>query len=613
LLRALLAAEASRAVALVLACLGAYLWLYLPQIPASGAPWGHDYALHLPNLLAGQFWFQTNGPFAVPWFSPAQCAGVPYLGDLNVAYYSLPQWATFALGPVSAVRSTFILCAALGACGFFVLMRGPFAASPWAAATAAVLFLFSGFFTYRMIVGHLTFHPFVLSPWLAWAVLAGDARPAARGGWRWLWPASAGGLMFAYMFHAGMVHAIPPVAIAVAVIVLVHGNVRGHRPGPWLTLSAAALVALALGAQRLSAAIAFLQNFPRDEYPLPGFSNPLDALRVVVQSLFWRPPAAAAQSLLTNLELPLERHEWEYGVGPAAALLLLAGAASFVWRRHRFLGAESSRAQGVLVAGAIAIALAIPVALNWHHPQWHAFLKSQPLFGSSSNLLRWLALYAPLAAFFAGLAFDRVVPAGRMRAGAAVLVAAATIAWNWTAERSYYAAQSYSAAAVERSWRAVSAGAPVPAVTHLSVRVDGANRLLVPIDRNDDMIRGYSQLLCYQPMFGYGLERLRHGSLHPGPALADLGDGTLNLKNPACYQFPGANACAPGDHFRPEQREAAARFLRYQPFAFHRPWWQHVADALTMASLLLSLAALGAGALLAWRERLKAGATPGSR
>jgi hypothetical protein len=27
-------------------------------------------------------------------------------------------------------------------------------------------------------------------------------------------------------------------------------------------------------------------------------------------------------------------------------------------------------------------------------------------------------------------------------------------------------------------------------------------------------------------MFGYGLERLRHGELRPGPALAELPDGT---------------------------------------------------------------------------------------
>jgi hypothetical protein len=412
--------------------------------------------------------------------------------------------------------------------------------------------------------------------------------------------------MFAYMFHAGMVHAIPPVAITVTVILLLHGQLHGHRRGPWLMFAGAALLALALGAQRLAAALAFLQHFPRDEYALPGFPSLLDELRVVLQSLFWRPPAELAQSLLANLSLPLERHEWEYGLGPAAALLLLAGATRVVWRRW-FAG------PGWLVAGAIVAALAIPLALNWYQSAWHAFLKSLPLLGSSSNLVRWYVLYVPLGALCAGLALDRVVPAGPWRARAAVLVAAATLAWNWAADRSYYTAQDYNAGAVQRAWQAVAAGAPVPAVTDLSVRVDAAKRLVLPLDRNDDMARGYSQLLCYQPMFGYGLERLHHGELRPGPALAELPDGTLNLKNPACYVFPVANACVPGDHFRGDQREAATRFLRYQPYAFQRPAWQSFADAVTLAALLLTLAALVAAATLAWRRRLNAGATPGSR
>lgn len=580
-----------RAVLLLLACVGAYLWLYLPQIPASGTPWGHDYALHLPNLLAGQYWFHANGPFAVPWFNPGQCAGVPYFGDLNVAYYSLPQWAMFAFGPIAAVRITFVIFALLGAGGFYLLLRGPFAASPWAAASAAVLFLFGGFFAQRMIVGHLTFHPFTLAPWLAWAFLAGGAG-------RRFWPVALGGLIFAYMFHAGMVHGIAPVALAVAAILLVHGQAHGHRAAPWLLFAAAALAAIALSAQRLAAGLAFLQQFPRDEYDLPGFASLADALQILLRALFWRPPVAQAPPLLSNLGIALERHEWEYGLGPAAALLLVAGAVTL--RRPR----------SWLAAGVIVAVLAVPILLNWHQAQWHALLKSLPVLGSSSNLVRWFALYVPLLALFAGLALDRAVPAGRWRAFIAVLAAAATVAWNATAERGVDPANAYNAAAIEQGWRALRAGAPVPAVTHLSVRVDKENRLLVPQDRNDDIARGYSQLLCYQPMFGYGLERLRFGALHPGPALDELGDGTLNLKNPACYQFPGANGCVPGDHFRLGQRDAAAHFLSYEPFEFHRPAWQLAADAITIAALLALLAALGAEVL---RVRFSAGSRPGSR
>ena len=585
---------------LLLVGIAAYLWIFLPFLPSAGIPGGHDYALHLPNMLAGEYWFRQNGPFAVPWFSPAHCAGVPYLADLNTAYYALPQWASFLLGPTTAVRASFVLFAFLGASGFYALLRARFTASPWAAAVAALLFMFSGFFTYRMILGHLTFHPYALAPWLAWAVLADGG--TAQGRLQRVWPALAGGVMFAYMFHAGMVHGIAPLALSVAVIVLLHGERHGHRLGPWLALAGAAALALALSAQRLFAALAFLQNFPRNEYPLPGFANLFDALRIALQALFWRPPAAAAQPLLANMDLPLEQHEWEYGLGPAAALLLLAALASVRWRARRWPS---------LVA--MALVLALPLVLNWYQPAWHAFLKSQPLLGSSSNLVRWFALYIPIVALGAGLAIDRVLKADGQRALVAVGVALATIAWNWSADRDYYRAQGYDPAAIENAWRAVNAGAPVPAITTLSVRVDKAGQLAVPIDRNDDLARGYSQLLCYQPMFGYGLERLPFGALRPGPALADVGNGSLNLKNPACYLFPAANGCVPGGHFRVAQRAAAEDFLRYRPFPFERPTWQRAADAVTILALLAVVAALALAAVLRWRRRASERATPGSR
>jgi hypothetical protein len=36
-----------------------------------------------------------------------------------------------------------------------------------------VLFLFNGFYAYRIIIGHLTFHPIMLVPWLAFVLLPG--------------------------------------------------------------------------------------------------------------------------------------------------------------------------------------------------------------------------------------------------------------------------------------------------------------------------------------------------------------------------------------------------------------------------------------------------------
>ena len=79
-----------------------------PTCPSGGTPGGMTTPCTCPICWRVIFGSVQNGLFAVPWFSPAQCAGVPFLADLNVAYYSLPQWATFAVGPAGAVRLTFV-------------------------------------------------------------------------------------------------------------------------------------------------------------------------------------------------------------------------------------------------------------------------------------------------------------------------------------------------------------------------------------------------------------------------------------------------------------------------------------------------------------------------
>jgi len=594
-MRGLGATETQVWIIIVLAAFCAYLGLFLPSFPVGGAGWGSDYSKYLPDFLAGYYWFLKNGAFAVPWFNPGECGGIPYLGDLNVAYYSLPQWAAFAIGPIGAVRLTFVAFAALGASGFFLLMRARFGTSDAAAASAAVLFLFSGFFAARMIAGHLTFHPFNLTPWIAWAVLAsGDGVGAPRQ--RRLWPAISVGVAFAYMFHAGMVHVIAPVLLAVAAIVAVHGQMYGHRRGPWIVLGAGILISLALSAQRLVASTAFIEQFPRSEYPLPGFRNPLQALYIAFLSVFWRPPAHAL-GLLTNVQWSLDLHEWAYGIGPGALVVLIAGIWAAATRRKSEGASRIGVARPRWVWLALGVVLLLPVILNWYYAPWTAFLKTLPVFRSSSTLLRWFALYTALATFFTALALDRITlrRGGRRAIAAGIIVS--TIVWNLWSDFSSPPGFSYDAAPMQRAWRAARSAAEVPAVTHIAVMLDANGKPTAPLERSDTISAGYSQLLCYQPMFGYRLEHMPVGALRPGPALAELEGGILNVKNPACYTYPASNHCRSGDHFSVQQRAAAERFLRYEPYPFGMPTLQKIANDVTLAALAL-IALVAASAVL---------------
>jgi len=563
----------------------AYLWIFLPLIPADGHAMGHDNAMAMPNLMAGYYWFLKNGPFAVPWFSPGECGGVPFIADLTVGYHAFPQWATFVLGPIAAIRLTFTVFALLGAIGFFVLMRGPFHASEWAALTSAVLFLFSGFYTYRAAVGQLL-HAFTLTPWLAWVLLA--ARPRALSvAWHAVLCVVIGGLIIAYMVHSGMVHIIPPAAIAVAVILLVHGQIQGHRLQPWLIFVGSIVASIAFSGLRLSAAIAFLTHFPRNDLPLPGYPTLLDAAKSAFRLLFWWPPQDAGTQM-TNLIRPqgFARHEFEYSTGPVSLILLVAGAAASLQQTWRNGGVALHRlARALPVAVAITATLAIPIFLNWYYPPWNATLKSWPYFQSNSTFIRWFALYVPLVVLFAGLAFDRLVARGTVAVIGLATITLATIVWALLSDLTYYKAQPYDGAAGEMSWRATKSAADVPVVTEMTI----SDFVKVPVTRlNDSIFNGQSQLWCYQPIFGNVRESMIVKAMREGPALADLGNGLLNVKNPACYLFPKENSCRPGEHFHIEQRDAAEHFLRYEPFPFQVSALQRIADSINCYSLLLA-------------------------
>ncbi|HWA36627.1 MAG TPA: hypothetical protein VG873_02095 [Burkholderiales bacterium] len=552
---------------------GAYVWLYLPRF-AAGAGWGDDYALHFPNLLAGCYWHARNGPLAIPWFSPAQCGGVPFLGDLNVAYYALPQWLSLAAGPIPAVQATFLAFAAAGGAGTFVLLRSRFRLEAGPAAAGAVLFLFSTFYTARMVAGHLTFHPFTLVPWLAWIAL-GPAGP-----WRTtLARAAACALAFAYMFEAGMVHGILPALLAVAIMVLVHGQLYGAQARPWIVLSLAALLALALGAQRLAASLAFLAQFPRADYALPGFPALADAAGFALQALFWRPPLLGISASLANQQWDMEVHELAFGVGPAALAAILAGAFAAA-RRGRLPGAAAGW-------GLVVLLLALPLALNWHLEPWNALLKRLPLFGSSSSLLRWYAAYIPVAVLLAALALQgfRRDP---VRRAAALAVIAATAGWNFLADDMRYISASYDPRPIQAAWERLGRDG-VPAVERIVVRKDASGQPSGEVDRNDALAVGGSQALCYQPMFGYRLERLPGGPLREGPALGEAAPGFLNVRNPACFAYPAANACSPGGLFPVAARAQAERFLRYEAFEPVLPPWQRAATAASLLALAICL------------------------
>jgi hypothetical protein len=576
----------------------AYHLIFGRFFPGPEGTIGHDYSRALPKLLDGYFWSLNNGIFSRQWFTPAFCGGVPAFASPQDFYYSLPQWLTLTTDPLNAVYVTMLVFAALGFFGTYLLLRVSFNLSLTTSLLGAALFMFNGFFSHRLLVGHMGFISFMLMPLVAYFLL----RPLPATGRPWkrlILDASFAGVCLTYMLYSGMIHPMLPLLLALIAVALIHSLMFGASKWFWLRLTGAGIISLGLSAAKLTAVLAFVGNFERTDYLLPGANSLWGAFKLAFQGLFLTPSDDMGQQLV-NVQWRMSRHEFEYGV-TVIPLLMLAVSGAFVVKRRPTLP-QLNTSHWLKLAG-LAIILLLPLAFNVYTPEWNALLKQTPLLRSSSNLMRWLCLYIPLVILLSAIAFDKAAIPLTARHWAAVLAIVAVPVANVMVDQDYYKHQPYNPSRIIKAYHEYSALGHPPVISKIIAFTDRQKRLAMPVDRDDTLVLGASQLACYEPIFGYRLEHFPLKPLRPGRVNMIIGD-VFNIKNPACYFFGAANNCHPGDHFSRKDGANAKAFVSYQPFSFKRPFKQHVADTITLVTLIGLLMLWLAAAVLVIRNHL---------
>ncbi|MEO6016747.1 MAG: hypothetical protein ABIP46_05785, partial [Polaromonas sp.] len=570
--------------------------------PLPGGLLGHDYSVVATGWMDGHIWFSNNG-LSVPWFTPSFCAGQPFFPDPQSAYYSLPQFLDIAAGPVAAAYLTLCILASLMFWGGYLLARKVFATGQLVAVLVGGLLMFNGFLPHRLIIGHMAFHGFALTPWLALLLLVPLRSPVNQAA-----AALAAGLVLAYWVQSGFGTLILAGALGVFLLAMLH-CLRGGSFKSFLGRSAlAGVVGLALSAAKLTATFSYLANFPRTFYLLPGADSLPDAFAVVAGALFLPSEWAVGFGMpkMANLQFVLGAHEWAFNFSLAAALLIVFLVVGLA--RSGGAWARPGLRQGLLLAALLA-GLAWPLAFNYFNPTWNAFLKTVPVINTASTPLRWIIVYIPILAIGIGLLAER---AGWKRWGGLIVGACllATVAQTALEPRDFYEAQGYDSRPVVLAEQLLRSGGFRAGITILGTGAEikpGAERM--QLTSNNTFVAGMSQVFCYNPVFGYQLEKFSAANLVRGPVLAET-NGFLNLKNPACYVYPEENNCKPGDLFRASQLEEAKKFAAYKPFDFKISSAQRSANLVTKIAL-----GLVAWALLGWllltlqarRQRRQAG------
>lgn len=591
--------------------------IYGRFFPTSQGTLGHDCGLAFAGMVDGYIWFAKNGWWEVPWFSPSFCGGQPFFADPQSGYYSVLQWLTFITDPLTATYSTLLLFASLGFFGTYLLARHCFAlALPWA-ILAAALYFFNGFLPHRMIIGHMGYHGLTLAPWMALALLTPVASRASTIG-----SGILAGLIAAYWLQSGLTTLMVPAALSVGLVLLVY---RLRQPWPrdlFPRISLAVLVSIVLSASKLVASLSFYSHFERTQYFLPGFDNPFVLLLTNLLALFGpNEMAAKAGDLgLVNQQWALMPHEWAFGFTLVPLFVLLRGRVLLRQQKKSSTCREGEAAAPVhnsasdapgsqyntstterpghfhprgikLAVGLIILAICLlPLATQFYTPELNAWFKQHPLIGATVAPMRWLIIYLPVIPILTGLLGSRTLAFLGQESRASRLVLSfilMIIVLNIAEPRRYYADQGYRPDLLLEAYDHLAVGkATSHSIKALGTRVeDAADEDLAALTGNEIMLAGISQMRCYNPSFGYRLEKLPPADLVPGDIFLER-DGKLNIRNPACFVFPEENRCQPGDPFLNNQLHEAKSFVSYHSYPFIKSHRQVIADWVTIGGLV---------------------------
>ncbi|UCV15897.1 hypothetical protein [Quatrionicoccus australiensis] len=568
----------------------AYHLIFRNYFPLANGRMGHDYVLTLGGFLDGFLWYKNNGFITPPWFTPSFCGGQALFADPQSAFYSLPQFLTFIVDPLQAVYSAFLIFAGLGFWGMYLFSRRCLYMGRLSALVAATVFMFNGFYAHRIIIGHYGYQSFMLVPFIAYLLLKVPDSPLLSA--RSIRQSLIAGLAVAYWFHSGLTTLMIPATLAVIGLACVMAiSTREYIAKTFLVRGlVAGAVAIALSASKLNANMALMSNFSRDYYPLPGVSDIGGLLTFVFQSLFYSSEHTyqTVTPLWKNMQWAAMPHELAYGLTPLPLLVMLVGAGAFALSKQSQLSFpaqdKSSTRFPSIVLGAI---LLVPMALLYYSPEWNSVLKNLPLIGSTTSPYRWLIIYIPLIAAVTGII---VKASGKYKTWLAVITVVGIPLLNALESREYYQQQDFDPTPIVSYYNAVRRGEITPQITQVA---DPKAPNGYSIIDNGLFLTGISPMRCYNPIYGYRLEKLQIEPLVPGPITSITPSGSLNLHNPACLVFPAENNCKLWDAFKASQSSQLLNFASYKPYPFERSSRQYVADWITFWTIFaLSMTAV---------------------
>jgi hypothetical protein len=534
----------------------------LSLLTISPRRYGFDYGFFIPRLFEGVLSFRAQG-LVPPYYSSFLCGGFPLYADPQSMFYSLPQFLSFIVDPWRAIEITAAVFLLLGGYSAYFLARRIFTLSERPALTAAIFFAANGFYRSRMLIGHLSFHTFMLIPVLAAALLyRSDAL---------VWPVLIFSAALALMFQGGAHYVVFIALISSAMVVLLCFAVKSppERAGlraVVIRAIAGLIVGCVLSASKIEAARTLMRAHPR----IAHFDHALTI-------------SESARLLYVQLADPLAPRPlnwgiWEYDcslspmVWPGIILALVFLALKI---RPFSASAPIKSANNACALAALLFSAYLLLSFSTGEAAWLPWLRRLPIVHQMRLNMRFTAALILPFCLVSAMGYAALEPrASRSNSFGIALVALAVLFSFYAAVRMTPAAaemMSFDGSNVAPFFERIMSGA---AITVQRIGERGS-------DDFEAMVRGEANPACYTAIWAH----VPANALHAGP-VNEITRGAYNLINPSCYWFPRQNGCKAGALVAAGDRENFENLL-----AHRNPDW-NISSAQRSANIL-SVAGFG--------------------
>ena len=565
-------------------------YIFLNFFPNNNGFLGHDYEYFLPNFIFGQIWFKNNF-LSIPWFTPSFCCGIPFYPDPQTMFYSLQQFFYILFEPILATKFLFIYLSFIAYVGMFLLLKKNFNFNYYLSLLGATIFFFNGYFIYRTIVGHIGYANYIFVPIYCFFLISSITHVNSYFRKIYLLLSSVTLSTFIYSGTGSLMFLV---LISIISILLIYYIIKKNFKSLFIGFLKSSSIGFLLSLSKLSAVIFFLKNFKRDYYEPLFFENTYDYLYSTFKSLFLFPDIDHFNnSVINNAGISLNIHEIEYGVSIVPFIAFLIFVLNFKKIKKKFYDYK-------LIFIIIFISI-IPLILNIGIFSIDKVWGFIPILGSTWVHIRWNTLFIiPLIIFSLAIFNSNIII--KKNNYLIVVLIFIVILQNVIYDKKYYHNQNYNPESMIELSKNINKNYKSVPIKGISVLIDKDEKIIAN-QRNDNFKIGLSSYFCYQPIFGYSLQKFPNKNLKFNKKFkvknnkflligdTNLGDDSKNLNflNPSCFLFPEKNNCTPGDLFKKTQISNLDNFLKYEKIKFKKNFIQIISDYISLLAFIFSI------------------------